>query len=125
TAVIGECVGAAGRVLAFEVDDPLAAEAARRLRSRPWIEVRHGDASAPLSESFDGILINAGVTHPLDPWLDALASGGRMLVPITTPMPAMGSTLGKGLVLLIAKDEAGVFSAAAITVLAGCSGLGV
>ena len=125
TAVIGECVGATGRVLAFEIDGPLATEAARRLRSRPWAEVRHGDASAPLPESFDGILINAGVTHPLDPWLDALAPGGRMLVPVTTTMPAMGSTLGKGLILLLAKDETGSFTARVITVVAVYSALGI
>jgi protein-L-isoaspartate(D-aspartate) O-methyltransferase len=124
TAVMGECVAAAGRVLAFEVDEPLAGEAGRRLRSRPWIEVRHGDASAPLSESFDGILINAGVTHPLDPWLDALAPGGRMLVPMTTPMPAMGSTLGKGLVLLVTRDAA-AYAARVITVVAVYSALGI
>src|SRR6201999_424382 len=33
TAVIGECAGSAGRVLAFEVDEALAAEATRRLAS--------------------------------------------------------------------------------------------
>jgi len=77
TAVMGECAGSAGRVLAFEVDAALAAEATRRLASRPWIEVRHGDATEPLSEPFDAILVNAGVTHPLDNWLDALAPGGR------------------------------------------------
>jgi protein-L-isoaspartate(D-aspartate) O-methyltransferase len=125
TAVMGECVGAAGRVLAFEVDQPLATEAARRLRSRPWVEVRHGDASTPLPESFDGILINAGVTHPLDSWLDALTPGGRLLAPITTTMPAMGSSLGKGLVLLVAKDEAGAFTARVITVVAVYSALGI
>jgi protein-L-isoaspartate(D-aspartate) O-methyltransferase len=125
TAIIGECVGAAGRVLAFEVDESLSAEAARRLRSRPWIEVRHGDASAALHESFDGMLINAGVTHPLDPWLDALAAGGRLLVPITAPMPAMGSTLGKGLVVLVTKDAAGSFAARVVTVVAVYSALGI
>ena len=122
---MGECAGAAGRVLAFEVDEPLAHDAARRLRSRPWIEVRHGDASAQLPESFDGILINAGVTHPLDSWLDALAPRGHMLVPITTTMPAMGSTLGKGLVLLVSRDEAGRFAARVVTVVAVYSALGI
>jgi protein-L-isoaspartate(D-aspartate) O-methyltransferase len=125
TAVMGECVGSAGRVLAFEVDEPLAAEAARRLASRPWIEASHGDASGPLGETFDAMLVNAGVTHPLDSWLDALAPGGRLMLPLTTAMPAMGSTLGKGLVLRVTKDEAGAFSARVITVVAVYSALGI
>ena len=125
TAVMGECVGATGRVLAFEIDEALAGQAARTLASRPWIGVRHGDAAGPLLETFDAILVNAGVTHPLDSWLDALAPGGRMMLPVTTSMPAMGSTLGKGVVLLIVRDESGSFSARVITVVAVYSALGI
>jgi protein-L-isoaspartate(D-aspartate) O-methyltransferase len=125
TAVMGECVGSTGRVLAYEVDAALAAEAARRLASRSWIELRHGDASAALDGAFDAILVNAGVTHPLDTWLDALAPGGRMMLPITTAMPGMGSTLGKGIALLLTREEAGGFAARVIAVVAVYSALGV
>ena len=125
TAVMGECAGSGGRVVAFEVDEALAREAARRLASRPWIELRHGDASSPLADTFDAILVNAGVTHPLDSWLDALAPGGRMMVPLTMVMPAMGSTLGKGLAVLVTKDEGGAFIARVITVVAVDSALGI
>lgn len=125
TAVMGECVGSAGRVLAFEVDEALAGEARRNLGSRSWIDARHGDASAPLGETFDAILVNAGVTHPLDVWLDALAPGGRMMLPLTAAMPAMGATLGKGLVLLVTKDAASAFAARVITVVAVYSAVGV
>lgn len=125
TAVMGECIGSSGRVLAFEVDEALAGEARRRLGSRPWIEARRGDASGLLGEGFDAILVNVGVTHPLDSWLDALAPGGRMMLPLTTAMPGLGSTLGKGLVLLITRDEARAFAARAITVVAVYSALGI
>jgi protein-L-isoaspartate(D-aspartate) O-methyltransferase len=125
TAVMGECTGRTGRVLAFEVDEALAGEAARRLGTRPWIEIRHGDASGPLNETFDAILVNAGVTHPLDSWLDALAPGGRLMLPLTTTMPAMASALGKGLVFLLSKDDAGAFAARVITVVAVYSALGI
>jgi len=125
TAVMGECAGETGRVVAFEVDDALAGEAARRLASRPWIEIRHGDASGPLGETFDAILVNAGVTHPLDSWLDALAPGGRLMLPLTTTMPAAGSTLGKGLVFLLTRDETGAFAARAIAVVAVYSAVGI
>jgi protein-L-isoaspartate(D-aspartate) O-methyltransferase len=125
TAVMGECVGSTGRVLAFEVDEALADGARRALASRPWIEARHGDASAPLGETFDAVLVNAGVTHPLDVWLDALASGGRMMLPLTAAMPAMGSTLGKGLVALVTKTDPAEFSARVAGVVAVYSAVGV
>ena len=125
TAVMGECVGPAGYVLAYEVDAALAGEARRRLASRPWIELRHGDASGPLDGAFDAILVNAGVTHPLASWLDALAPGGRMMLPITAAMPGIKSTLGKGLVILVTRDEDGTFAARVITVVAVYSALGI
>jgi protein-L-isoaspartate(D-aspartate) O-methyltransferase len=125
TAVMGECAGSTGRVVAFEVDEALAAGATRRLASRPWIEVRHGDASGPRGETFDAILVNAGVTHPLDSWLDGLAPGGRLMLPLTMTMPAMGSTLGKGVVVLLTRDETGAFGARVIAVVAVYSALGI
>jgi protein-L-isoaspartate(D-aspartate) O-methyltransferase len=124
TAVMAECVGPAGRIVAYEVDEALAAEAQRNLAPRPWVDARHGDASAPLGGPFDAILVNAGVTHPLDAWLDALAPGGRMMLPLTTSMPAMGSTLGKGLVVLVTNDAAAM-SARIVTVVAVYSAVGV
>ena len=69
--------------------------------------------------------MNAGVTHPLAGWLDALAPGGRMMLPLTTQMPSMAPTLGKGLVLLVTRDEADTFAARVITVVAVYSALGI
>jgi protein-L-isoaspartate(D-aspartate) O-methyltransferase len=125
TAVIGECAGPGGRVLAFDIDDALATEAQRRLSSRPWIDVRHGDASDALDGTFDAILVNAGVTHPLDSWLDALAPGGRMMLPLTVAMPGMASTLGKGVVVLVARDQTDALAARVVTVVAVYSALGI
>jgi protein-L-isoaspartate(D-aspartate) O-methyltransferase len=103
TAVVAECVGPGGRVVAYEADPDLAAGARRNLASRAWVEMRHGDASGAIDGPYDAILINAGVTHPLDSWLDALAPGGRMMVPITATMAASGSTLGKGVAMVVEK----------------------
>ena len=100
TAIMAHCVGSRGRVVAFEVDEALAADAKRNLASMPWVDVRHGDASQPVTGSFHAIVVNAGVTHPLTWWLDALAPGGTMILPLTATMPAMG-TIGKGMVLLV------------------------
>jgi protein-L-isoaspartate(D-aspartate) O-methyltransferase len=118
TAVMAECVGPAGRVVALEVDGALAGEARGNLTSRPWVEVRHDDASQPLGETFDAILVNAGVTHPLDTWLDALAADGRMVLPLTAPMPAMGPTIGKGLVLRLAATGGGDLRARVLSLVA-------
>jgi protein-L-isoaspartate(D-aspartate) O-methyltransferase len=124
TAVMAECVGQAGRVVAYEADAALAAEARRNLASRAWVDMRHGDAAGALDGGFEAILINAGVTHPLDAWLDALAPGGRMMLPITGTMPAMGSTLGKGVVLLVTKGEERT-SARVVNVVAVYSAVGI
>ncbi|HEY2153494.1 MAG TPA: methyltransferase domain-containing protein [Vicinamibacterales bacterium] len=125
SAVMGDCVGPDGRVVALEVDAELARAATVNLASRPWIEVRNADASAAIGETFDAILVNAGVTHPLENWLDALAPGGRMMIPITVAMPQMGSTLGKGLVLLVTRNPDELFAARVITVVAVYSAIGI
>ena len=122
TAVIAECVGPTGRLVSYEVDDALAEGARRNLASRPWVDMRHGDASGPLDGPFDAILVNAGVTHPLDTWLEALAPGGRMMLPVTA---AMGSTLGKGLVILVTKNEDASLAARSVSVVAVYSALGI
>jgi protein-L-isoaspartate(D-aspartate) O-methyltransferase len=125
TAVLAECVGTAGRVVAYEVDEVLARDAARNLAPYTQVDLRHGDASGALGESFDAILVNAGVTHPLETWLDALAPGGRLMVPLTTPLPAMGSTLGKGLVVLITRQYDGATAARIVTFVAIYSAIGI
>jgi protein-L-isoaspartate(D-aspartate) O-methyltransferase len=112
-------------VVAFEVDEVLAREARANLTPYPWVDARCGDASRPLEETFDAILVNAGVTHPLDSWLDALAPGGRMLLPLTGTMTAMGAHIGKGLVLLLTKQDAGDLAARTITVVAIYSAVGL
>jgi protein-L-isoaspartate(D-aspartate) O-methyltransferase len=125
TAVMAHCVGPTGRVVAFEVDESLAAEARTNLASFPWVDARHADASGPLHETFDAVLVNAGVTHPLEVWLDAVAVGGRMILPLTGTMAAMGPNIGKGPVLLLTRQETGDFSARVLTFVAIYSALGL
>jgi protein-L-isoaspartate(D-aspartate) O-methyltransferase len=103
-ALMAHVVGEHGRVVAVEVDQELAERAAAALA--PWkpVEVRHGDGTVDLRQgAFDAILVNAGVTHPEPSWLDALSGGGRLLLPLTVSMPAMG-TISKGPVLLFSND---------------------
>jgi len=125
TALIAAVVGSTGRVVALEVDEALAVGARVNLASTPGVEVVHGDASGALGEFFDAILVNAGVTHPLDTWLDALAPGGRMILPITVSMPAMGP-IGKGpTVLLTRQADTTSFDARAVTFVAIYTALGL
>ena len=119
TAVMAQCVGPTGHVVAFEVDETLAADARQNLASMSWVEVRHGDASDICDAgTFDAILVNAGVTHPLDSWLDALTIGGRMILPLTATMPAMGSTIGKGFVIVLTKQDQTELLARTLTIVA-------
>jgi hypothetical protein len=99
------------------------ASSGRRLASMPWVEVRAGAEAQPEDEIFDAILVNAGVTHPLDSWLDALAPTGRMILPVTAAMPAMGN-IGKGLVVLVKRDD-GAFAAQVTGFVAIYSALGL
>jgi protein-L-isoaspartate(D-aspartate) O-methyltransferase len=105
TAVMAHAVGAHGRVLAYETDAELAERARQNLASMPWVTVR-AESPGTLDEAFGAILINAGVTHPLDAWLDALAPGGKMILPMTATMPAMGP-IGKGFVFLLTREDDG------------------
>ena len=124
TAVMAHAVGSTGRVVAYEVDAELATAARTNLARYGWVDLRHGDAAGPIGESFDAILVNAGATHPLESWLAALAAGARMVVPLTSAMPAMGQTIGKGLVWLFTSMSAGI-SARVLTVIAVYSAVGV
>lgn len=99
TALMATCVGETGSVLGIEVDEALASEARANLATLPWVDVTHADGQE-ISGPFDAMLINAGVTHPQQGWIDALADGGRMVLPITA---AMGSTIGKGLLVLLTR----------------------
>lgn len=104
SAVMAHVVGASGRVVAVEVDEPIAAEARAALDGTAGVDVLSGDGTA-VDGQFDAVLVNAGVTHPHERWLDALAPGGRLLLPMTVAMPAMGPGLGKGVMVLIRRGR--------------------
>jgi protein-L-isoaspartate(D-aspartate) O-methyltransferase len=123
TAVMARCVGPAGRVVAVEVDEALAAGARTNLASLEWVEVRAGDGTRVHGESFDAILVNAGVTHPEAAWLDALAPDGRLILPLTCAIGAMGP-IGKGFVIKLSK-RVDAFDAAIVTMVAIYSAIGI
>ena len=124
TAVMAHTAGPTGRVVAYEIDEGLAAAARQSLRSLPGVEVRHGDASETLDEAFDAILVNAGVTHPHDAWLEAIRPAGRLVLPLTATMPAMG-TIGKGFMAMLTPRTDGDFDARLLNPVAIYSGIGL
>jgi protein-L-isoaspartate(D-aspartate) O-methyltransferase len=147
TALAAHTVGPTGRVLGIEVDGELASRARQNLADRPWVTVETGDGRGPFrdrGERFDAILVNAGVTHPEPAWLDAVETGGRIIMPLTATMPAPPSrealrrdraeahraeagmgTIGKGLLLLLARQADGAFTAQVLTFVAIYSAIGL
>ena len=106
TAIAAHAVGAKGSVVAVEIDKNLGARAESNLRPYRNVRVVVGDGLAGAFGSFDAIFVNAGCTEPLPIWLDQLAIGGRLLVPLTVDLPS-APNLGAGRMLLVTRREAG------------------
>jgi protein-L-isoaspartate(D-aspartate) O-methyltransferase len=107
TALIAHLAGPQGHVIAFEVDADLARRAKENLAAFDWVEVREADGNGGVPEDLDAILVNAGATHPLPAWLEALRPDGRMILPLTFAPVGMPQNIGKGGVLLATRDADG------------------
>ena len=83
TAIIAELVGPDGRVEGFEVDQGLAARSRANLSHYPQVTMHAQNGCGLALTGLDGIYVNAGASRPLDAWLDALAPGGRLILPLT------------------------------------------
>lgn len=105
TAVIAELVGRTGRVTAIEIDAALATQARKNLARYANIEVVEGDGGVLKTAGCDAILVNAGVTHPADNWLDGLHSYGNLVMPLTVDFGI--PNVGKGMVLHLRRTERG------------------
>jgi protein-L-isoaspartate(D-aspartate) O-methyltransferase len=83
SAILAEMAGPQGRVVAIEHDAELAARA--RANLEPWqqVEVAAGDGRTYDAGEVDAIVVFAGSTHPAPLWLDRLADGGRLIMPLT------------------------------------------
>jgi protein-L-isoaspartate(D-aspartate) O-methyltransferase len=90
TAVLAQLVGRRGKVTAIEYDADLAARSAENLAAWPRANVVNGDGTKVDFPPADVIYVNAGATHPLPHWLDRLAEGGRLIVPLTEAGFPMG-----------------------------------
>jgi len=84
TAIMAHLVGRSGRVTATELDPELAARAQINLSPYPNVQVICGNGAIVPFDTADVIYVNAGATCPTDLWLDGLAEGGRLILPLTT-----------------------------------------
>jgi protein-L-isoaspartate(D-aspartate) O-methyltransferase len=84
TAIMAEMVGPSGHVTGIEFDSGLAASAKANLSSRSNIEILEGDGATVHFDTANVIYVNAGATAPAMAWLDGLADGGRLVLPLTT-----------------------------------------
>ncbi|HMK81877.1 MAG TPA: methyltransferase domain-containing protein [Xanthobacteraceae bacterium] len=83
SAILAELVGPQGRVVASEHDAELAERARANLAPWPQVEVVPGDGRTHDPGDVDAVVAFAGSTHPAQLWLDRLAEGGRLLIPLT------------------------------------------
>lgn len=86
TAILAELVGKHGRILATEINADLADFAIDALSDRQNVTVRKANGAIDIDREdgpFDLVVSFAGVTHPVQSWIDCLKPNGRMLLPIT------------------------------------------
>ena len=83
TAILAALVGPRGRVTAIEFDPDLAARAATNLAPFAQVRVMQGDGASLPFDPANVIYVNAGATRPAETWLDGLAEGGRLILPLT------------------------------------------
>ena len=104
TAILAEIVGPTGRVIAIDIDAELAQRAGQNLADYGRVQVWYGDDFPFPPDSADAVFVNAGATHPLPKWLNALVLEGRMLIPLTATGP---EGFGSGGMFLLRRTRAG------------------
>jgi protein-L-isoaspartate(D-aspartate) O-methyltransferase len=84
TAILAHLVGPSGRVTGIEYESELAARAKANFAAYPNVEIVEGDGALVSFDQADVIYVNAGCTQPAESWLDRLADGGRLILPMTS-----------------------------------------
>lgn len=84
SAILAETVGPTGRVVAVEYEADLAERARANLAPWPQVTLVHGDGRThDPGVDVDCMAVCAGSTHPAPLWLDRLADGGVLVMPLT------------------------------------------
>ena len=84
TAILAHFAGPSGRVTGIEYDSELAERAKANLAPYPTVDIVEGDGASVLFDQADVIYVDAGCTRPAENWLDRLADGGRLILPMTS-----------------------------------------
>ena len=84
TAIVTHLVGPSGKVTGIEADPGLAERAQANLASLANVRVLQGDGATVPFDAADVVYVNAGTTRPAEAWLDGLAEGGRLILPLTS-----------------------------------------
>jgi protein-L-isoaspartate(D-aspartate) O-methyltransferase len=108
TAILAALVGGTGGVIAYEIEADLAERARENLMHLPNVKVVGASASEGALPVADVIYVNAGASHPLASWLDALNDGGRLIFPLT-------SNEGFGGMLLVTRRNGASYAASIVT----------
>jgi protein-L-isoaspartate(D-aspartate) O-methyltransferase len=99
TTLLAKLVGEIGTVDAYEIEPTLAQRATTNLAELPHVKVHLRSGAAGTLPQCDVLYVNAGATHPLAVWLDALRPNARLIFPLTP-------TEEPGAMLLITKQQA-------------------
>ena len=84
TAILAHLVGPSGRVTGIEYEPELAARAKTNFAGYSNVKIVEGDGTSVSFDQADVIYVNAGCTRPTESWLDRLADGGRLILPMTS-----------------------------------------
>ena len=84
TAILAHLAGPSGRVTGIEYEPELAARAKANFAGYPNVDIVEGDGALISFDTADVIYVNAGCTRPAESWLDRLADGGRLILPMTS-----------------------------------------
>jgi protein-L-isoaspartate(D-aspartate) O-methyltransferase len=84
TAIMAHLTGPSGRVTGIEYEPELAARAKANFATSSNVDIVEGDGTSIPFDQADVIYVNAGCTRPAENWLDRLADGGRLILPMTS-----------------------------------------
>jgi len=84
TALLAHLAGPSGRVTGIEYEPELAARARANVAADSNVQIIEGDGTLVGFDQADVIYVNAGCTRPAASWLDRLADGGRLILPLTS-----------------------------------------
>jgi protein-L-isoaspartate(D-aspartate) O-methyltransferase len=85
-AILRELVGPAGTVVTIDIQPDVAEEARAHLRAAGYLDVEviaaDGGFGHPAVAPYDRIIVTASLSDISPPWIEQLADGGRLLLPL-------------------------------------------